>query len=281
MRAAAGLHRHQTRRLRSQKPQQLAASQLLAKHGPPSRIGTVQPKILLGQIQTNRANLIHGRILFGNFEIPTRAHQGGEGASTPSMRRSGQASKGHSYDDRVLIAAGGNVLKRRDRPVDRNVTRPPPPRNRIAATAAIAPDLDALGISVEIIGKLTTAIVHDAGLVCSRAGAERDSGIHDSITVQADVADAVGAGRLEWVVIAETDALRADAADGGRTAAGPSKGDKREEGARRAALGNEFHRLDLSQVYGPRRGWGFSIFGNSRSKLQRKFCASTTITFVD
>jgi hypothetical protein len=84
MRRAASLHRHHARLQRSEEPQHLTAPQLLAHHRMPGRIGTVHLKNQLGQIQTNRANLIHGRLLFGNSKIPTLAHQGREGASTPS-----------------------------------------------------------------------------------------------------------------------------------------------------------------------------------------------------
>jgi hypothetical protein len=97
MRAAARLHRHHAGLQRSEKPQHLAAPQLLPQHHPVGRIGPVQLKNMpfdcLPRQALRRALARSSPIVLislmdasssGNFEIPTLAHQGREGASTPS-----------------------------------------------------------------------------------------------------------------------------------------------------------------------------------------------------
>ena len=56
----AGLYRNDARRELREKPQDLAPLELLAQKTTPSLIGAVNLKNLLGQIQTDYANLAHG-----------------------------------------------------------------------------------------------------------------------------------------------------------------------------------------------------------------------------
>jgi hypothetical protein len=63
MRAPAGLERNDTPRLRSEELQQLRACQPPAEHHLPARIRAMRMKNSLRNIQPNRANLCHGRLL--------------------------------------------------------------------------------------------------------------------------------------------------------------------------------------------------------------------------
>jgi hypothetical protein len=63
MRGAASLQSNQSRRRPAEKPNHLAAAQLLAKHRPLRRINTMQLKKTLGRIQADADKLFHGRLL--------------------------------------------------------------------------------------------------------------------------------------------------------------------------------------------------------------------------
>ncbi len=62
MRSATGLQRHHTAPLRRKEPQQLGPTDLLAEHRAPALIRAVRVKNMLGDIQTNRDNFVHGRL---------------------------------------------------------------------------------------------------------------------------------------------------------------------------------------------------------------------------
>src|SRR4051812_25103752 len=63
MRAATGLHGHRAGRERGQERQKLGAAQLLAKDNSSRAVGSVQLKDVLGEIQSDGAHLVHGRLL--------------------------------------------------------------------------------------------------------------------------------------------------------------------------------------------------------------------------
>src|SRR4051794_32572352 len=63
MRAAAGLHGHRAGRQRCQERQKLAAAQLLAKDHRARAVSPMELKDVLGEIEADGANLVHGRLL--------------------------------------------------------------------------------------------------------------------------------------------------------------------------------------------------------------------------
>ena len=62
MGAAAGLHRHDTRRQRGEELQQFRAMNLLAKNDAAVGVRRVRLKNSLGDIQADYANFLHGRL---------------------------------------------------------------------------------------------------------------------------------------------------------------------------------------------------------------------------
>src|SRR3954464_1019073 len=60
---ATGLHGHRAGRERCQEREELAAAQLLAKDNSSRAVGSVQLKDVLGEIQSDGAHLVHGRLL--------------------------------------------------------------------------------------------------------------------------------------------------------------------------------------------------------------------------
>ena len=90
MSAAAGLHRHGAGRLGCEECEHLVPPQPLAEQDRARGIGTVHLKDMLRQIQTDCANLSHGRlpqVVLTNTS--TLAHRGRWGASTPSVSARG------------------------------------------------------------------------------------------------------------------------------------------------------------------------------------------------
>src|SRR3954471_3556538 len=63
MSAATRLHGHRAGRQRGQERKQLAAAQPLAKHNSSRAVGPMQLKDVLGEIESDGANLVHGRLL--------------------------------------------------------------------------------------------------------------------------------------------------------------------------------------------------------------------------
>src|SRR4051812_42297232 len=63
MRAAARLHGHRAGRQRCQECQKLAAAQLLAKDHRARTVSPMELKDVLGEIEADSANLVHGRLL--------------------------------------------------------------------------------------------------------------------------------------------------------------------------------------------------------------------------
>src|SRR3954467_10408254 len=63
MRAAAGLHGHRAGRQRCQERQKLAAAQLLAKDHRARAVSPMELKDVLGEIESDGANLVHERLL--------------------------------------------------------------------------------------------------------------------------------------------------------------------------------------------------------------------------
>ena len=82
MRATACLKRDNTARLRGEELQQLGAGQPPAEHHLPARIRAVRMKNSLRNIQPDRANLCHGRLLLVVINTSTMAHRCRRGAST-------------------------------------------------------------------------------------------------------------------------------------------------------------------------------------------------------
>src|SRR5256885_6122373 len=63
MRAATGLHSHRAGRQRCQERQKLAAAQLLAKDHRARAVSPMELKDVFGEIESDGANLVHGRLL--------------------------------------------------------------------------------------------------------------------------------------------------------------------------------------------------------------------------
>src|SRR3954462_10426397 len=63
MRAATGLHGHRAGRQRCQERQKLAAAQLLAKDHRARTVSPMKLKDVLGEIESDGANLVHERLL--------------------------------------------------------------------------------------------------------------------------------------------------------------------------------------------------------------------------
>src|SRR5215218_2522016 len=61
--AATGLHGHRARRQCCQERQKLAAAQLLAKDHRARAVSPMKLKDVLGEIEADGANLVHGRLL--------------------------------------------------------------------------------------------------------------------------------------------------------------------------------------------------------------------------
>src|SRR5215218_10080511 len=61
--AATGLHGHRAGRERGQERQKLAAAQLLAKDHRARAVSPMKLKDVLGEIESDGANLVHGRLL--------------------------------------------------------------------------------------------------------------------------------------------------------------------------------------------------------------------------
>src|SRR4051794_18082996 len=61
--ARTRLHSHRTGRQRGQEREQLAAAQLLAKDHRARAVGPVELKDVLGEIEADGADLVHGRLL--------------------------------------------------------------------------------------------------------------------------------------------------------------------------------------------------------------------------
>ena len=88
MSAGAGLHRHRAARLRCQKFQYFPAAQLLAERNRSIGPRAVQLKAVLRQINSDHANLVHGRPfpLLALTPLPTwHIAMPSGGASTPSL----------------------------------------------------------------------------------------------------------------------------------------------------------------------------------------------------
>src|SRR3954453_21268092 len=61
--AATRLHSHRTGRQRGQEREELAAAQLLAKDHRTRAVGPMKLKDVLGEIESDGADLVHGRLL--------------------------------------------------------------------------------------------------------------------------------------------------------------------------------------------------------------------------
>src|ERR1700692_1679305 len=83
MGAAAGLHRHHTNGLAREELQNFLASQPLTEDNLAGRIRPVRLKDVLRQVQADRANLRHGRLLLMVTNTTTLAHQGRRGGVHP------------------------------------------------------------------------------------------------------------------------------------------------------------------------------------------------------
>src|SRR4051812_26555018 len=84
MRAAAGLHGHRAGRQRCQEREELAAAQLLAKDHRARAVSPMELKDVFGEIESDGANLVHGRLLEWALTPPLWHAEAVGGASTPS-----------------------------------------------------------------------------------------------------------------------------------------------------------------------------------------------------
>ena len=82
--ARAGFHRDNATRQTGKELQNLAAPKPLANNHSPFPINSMHLENVLGQVQANRANFSHGRLLRWCSRQPILAHKGREGASNPS-----------------------------------------------------------------------------------------------------------------------------------------------------------------------------------------------------
>src|SRR6516165_1581334 len=81
--AAAGFHRHHARRPAGEKRKHLLAPQPLPKYDIAGCISSVCLKYSLRQVQTDRANFRHGRLLFGGNSTPPLWHTKAVGRRPP------------------------------------------------------------------------------------------------------------------------------------------------------------------------------------------------------
>src|SRR6201987_4839998 len=86
VRTGTGFYRDDAPGLRCEETEQLRASDALAKQHMPGSIRSMHLKHVLRDVQADRANLLHGRLLRWQFDTATLAHRCRRGASTPSPR---------------------------------------------------------------------------------------------------------------------------------------------------------------------------------------------------
>src|SRR5215472_16659315 len=84
VRTGTGFHRYHAPGLRCQETEKLHASDALAEEHMPGTIRSVHLEHVLRDVQTDRANLLHGRLLRWQFDTATLANRCRRGASTPS-----------------------------------------------------------------------------------------------------------------------------------------------------------------------------------------------------
>ena len=82
--ARAGFHRDNATRQTGKELQNLAAPKPLANNHSPFLINSMHLENVLGQVQANRANFSHGRLLRWCSRQPILAHKGRQGVSNPS-----------------------------------------------------------------------------------------------------------------------------------------------------------------------------------------------------
>src|SRR5215207_9168619 len=97
--ARTRLQGHRAGRERGQERQKLAAAQLLAKDYSSRAVGSVQLKDVLGEIQSDGAHLVHGRLL--------------EWPATPSLWHTTAAGGVHTCTLRSCLVAASCKLARR------------------------------------------------------------------------------------------------------------------------------------------------------------------------
>src|ERR1700680_1919537 len=85
VRSRAGFHGHRAARLRCEELHHLRAPELSSENYRSIRSRAVRLTHILGQIQTDDANFLHGRPLRCGFDTTTLAHWMPSGASTPSL----------------------------------------------------------------------------------------------------------------------------------------------------------------------------------------------------
>src|SRR5262249_8553582 len=84
VRTGTGLHRNDAAGLRCWETKKLRASDALAKEHMPGTIRSMHLEYVFRDVQTNRGSLLHGRLLWWQFDTVTLAHRCRRGASTPS-----------------------------------------------------------------------------------------------------------------------------------------------------------------------------------------------------
>src|SRR5215472_17594931 len=84
VRTGTGFHRDDAPGLRCQKTEKPHANNALAKEHMPGIIRSMHLKHVFRDVQTDRGNLLHGRLLRWQFDTVTLAHRCRRGASTPS-----------------------------------------------------------------------------------------------------------------------------------------------------------------------------------------------------
>src|SRR5262249_19368835 len=116
VRTGTGFHRHHAPGLRCQKTEKLHASNALAKQHMPGTIRSMHLEHVLRDVQTDRGNLLHGRLLWWQFDTVTLAHRCRRGASTPSpfaathhrlSHRLSRVDGGRSTTGSITAAVGG------------------------------------------------------------------------------------------------------------------------------------------------------------------------------
>src|SRR5215469_18173244 len=82
VRAGTGFHRDDAPGLRREETEKLGASDALAKQHMPRIIRSMHLEHVLRDVQTDRGSLLHGRLLWWQFDTVTLAHRCRPGAST-------------------------------------------------------------------------------------------------------------------------------------------------------------------------------------------------------
>src|SRR5256885_14836381 len=107
MRAATGLHSHRAGRQRCQERQKLAAAQLLAKDHRARAVSPMELKDVFGEIESDGAHLVHGRLLEWALTPPlSHAEAVGGRPHHQGFLHSGLADRAKAVKERAADEAG-------------------------------------------------------------------------------------------------------------------------------------------------------------------------------